>query len=114
MSKFLFLFRGGDGRMADLSPEQIQEHMQKWGAWMGELGAAGTLIAGEPLQSEGKVVAAGNLVTDGPFAEGKELVGGYLLINAENLDQAVEISKGCPIYEHHGTTEVREIAPMNM
>jgi hypothetical protein len=113
MSNFMFLFRGGDSRRANQSPEEMQAHMQKWGAWMGGLKEKGKLIDGLPLGKEGKVVAkAGDVITNGPFAEGTEIVGGYLIVTAESLDEAVEISKGCPIFEHDGTTEVREIMSM--
>lgn len=115
MAKYLYLFRGGDGRMEHLSPEQTQEHMQKWGAWMQGLAQQGKLVDGLPLGRDGKVVQkAGATINDGPFAEGNEVVGGYLIVNADSLDEAVEISKGCPIYEHEGTTEVREIMSMDM
>ena len=113
MDKFLYVFRGGDARRAAASPEEMQQHMQKWMAWMDGLGKEGKLVAGEPLHSEGKVVKeAGAVITDGPFAEGKEIVGGYLIVNASDLDGAVEISKGCPIFEHGGSVEVRQIASM--
>jgi hypothetical protein len=114
MSKFLYLFRGGDARMAEQSPEEMQAHMQKWMTWMKGLGASGTLVDGLPLGKGGKLVTGnGNVVTDGPFSEGKEVVGGYLIVNAENFDQAVEISKGCPILEFDdGNIEVRDIMSM--
>jgi len=115
MSNFLYLFRGGDARREEQSPEEMQEHMQKWGVWMGSLKEKGQLIDGLPLGSEGKVVEeAGEVITDGPFAEGAEVVGGYLIVIADGLDEAVEISKGCPIFEHKGTVEVREIMSMDM
>jgi len=115
MSNFLFLFRGGDATRLDQSPEEMQEHMQKWGAWMGALKEKGKLVDGLPLSKEGKVVQnAGELITDGPFAEGAEVVGGYLIVTADDLDGAVEISKKCPIFEHNGNVEVREIMSMNM
>lgn len=112
MADFLYLFRGGDAAQK-LSPEQMQQHMQKWGAWMKELGATGNFKAGEPLDRTGKVVrGAKKTVTDGPFAEAKDLVGGYLIVTAPNLDKAVELSKGCPIFEHDGIVEVRPIMKM--
>jgi len=115
MTKFLYLFRGGDARRVQQSPEEMQAHMQKWGAWMGGLAEKGILVDGLPLGNDGKVVAeSGNTITDGPFAEGAEVVGGYLIVNAENIDSAVEISKGCPIFEHEGNVEVREIMSMEM
>lgn len=113
MKEYLYLFRGGDSRMAQESPEGMQTHMQKWKVWMDGLAKAGQLVAGQPLDKAGKVVAQrGNLITDGPFTEGKEVVGGYLIVKAKDFDQAVELSKGCPIYEFDGTTEVRELIPM--
>ncbi len=115
MQDYLYLFRGGDARRAETSPEQMQEHMQKWGAWMQQLAETGNFISGLPLQREGKVVEkAGKVITDAPFAEGNEIVGGYLMVKADNLDHATELSKACPIFEHEGSVEVREIAPMEM
>lgn len=114
MKKFLYLFRGGDERMAEMSPEEVQAHMDEWRVWMQGLAEKGQLIDGLPLKAEGKQVSkGGELVTDGPFAEGAEIVGGYLMVNAESLDQATEISKGCPILlAEDGHIEVREIADM--
>ncbi len=113
MKEFMYLFRGGDARRAEQSPEEAQQHMAKWGQWMHQLAQDGVLKAGQPLQTDGKVVEkAGEIVTDGPFAEGKEVVGGFLIVKAETIEGAVEISKGCPIFEHGGTTEVREILEM--
>ncbi|MCB0685375.1 MAG: hypothetical protein KDC53_02585 [Saprospiraceae bacterium] len=110
MSNFLFLFRGGQERSMNQSPEEMQIEMQKWITWMSKLKEKGQLIDGLPLGHEGKVVAnKGELVTNGPFAEGAEIVGGYLIVTADSLDHAVEISKGCPNYDYGGTTEVREI-----
>ena len=105
MKKYLYVFRGGDEGYADQSPEEMQAHMQRWGEWMAKVKAEGY-----PLQSEGKVVGpGGKIVTDGPFTEGKEIVGGYVHLDAKDMDHAVELSKDCPIFEFGGTTEVREI-----
>ncbi len=111
MSNFLYLFRGGDKAYAKLSKEQQQAHMQVWGEWMGGLKEKGQLLDGLPLEKDGKVVhKRGEVVTNGPFAEGAEMVGGYLIVSAENIDEAVEISKGCPIFDYEGAfVEVREI-----
>jgi len=115
MKEYLFLFRGGDAVRAEQSPEEMQKHMQKWGAWMQGLAKEGTLVGGLPLDKGGKVVEkAGEIITDGPFAEGKEVVGGYLIVKSDSLDGAVEISKGCPIFEHTGSVEVRELLSMDM
>lgn len=114
MQKYLYLFRGGDARMATMSPEEVQAHMAEWGVWMQGLAEKGQLIDGLPLKAEGKqVTKGGSVVTDGPFAEGAEIVGGYLMVNATSLEEAAELSKGCPILDaEDGHVEVREIASM--
>ena len=115
MAKYLYLFRGGEENMAQASPEELQEHMQKWGAWMQGLAEQGKLIDGLPLNKSGKVVKqAGALIHDGPYTEGAEIVGAYMLIDAKSFDEALEISKQCPIYENDGSTEVREIMSMDL
>ena len=115
MSNFLYLFRGGDEAFDALSQEEKQAHMQVWGTWMEGLREKGHLLDGLPLSKEGKVVKnRGGIVTNGPFAEGSEMVGGYLIVSADTIDQAVEISKGCPIFDYAGSfVEVREIMSMD-
>lgn len=116
MSEFLLLFRGGDAQTAQQSPEKWQAHMQKWMQWMSDLKEQGKLIGAQPLGSSGKVVSGNRkIVTDGPYMEGKEMVGGYLACKADSYDEAVEISKGCPILEFdNGIVEVREIKELKM
>lgn len=113
MEKFMYLFRNQGNPMAGLSESESKEHMQKWGAWMGDLANRGILVGGEPLHGEGVQVNGTNkTVTDGPFVEAKEVVGGYLIVNAKAMEEAVELSKGCPIFEHNGKLEVRQIQKM--
>lgn len=114
MTEFLFLFRGGDGRNMQESPEKWQQHMQLWMAWMGDLAKEGKFVGAQPLTPAGKVVTGTKkLITDGPYMEGKEMVGGYLICKAASFDEAVEISKGCPILAFDdGTVEVRELKNM--
>jgi hypothetical protein len=111
MSEFLFLFRGGDHQSLQQSPEKWQAHMQKWMQWMGGLKEQGKLISAQPLAATGKTVTGNKkIIADGPFMEGKEMVAGYLMCTADSFDEAVEISKGCPILEFEdGNVEVREI-----
>jgi len=113
MNEFVYLYRGGEsGR----SPEQAQKVMQKWMAWFKELAEKGHIKdRGQPLERSGKLVKGKQkTVTDGPFAEAKDIVGGYTLIEARDLDQAVELSKGCPIFEFEGGVEVRPVMKLNM
>jgi len=112
MKDFIFLFRGGLD-FATASPEQLQTSMMKWKTWMDELGAAGKLAGGERLTQTGAVISGPQKqLTDGPYSEGKEVVGGFLIIKAADLDEAIELSQGCPIYEVGGSTEIQEIAKM--
>ena len=113
MSEFVYLYRGGEGGR---SPEAAQQMMQKWMTWLKDLAAKGHIKdQGQPLERAGKLVKGKQkTVTDGPFAETKDLVGGYTLVEARDLDQAVELSKGCPIFEVDGAVEVRPVMKMNM
>jgi len=113
MSDFTFLYRGRD---TNASPEQMQKTMEKWRVWFKDLGEKGHLKdIGHPLESAGKVVKGKQkAVTDGPFAEAKDVVGGFSLIQARDLDQAVELSKNCPILDVGGSVEVRQIQVINM
>lgn len=110
MEKFMFLFRGGDARKTQQSPEAMQQHMQKWMEWIAELQKKGKYVAGEPLNVEGKTVTGKKkVITDGPFVEGKEVVGGYFIVNAIDLNEAVQLSKDCPIFDYDGIVEVRPV-----
>lgn len=113
MSEFLYLYRGGEN---DRSPERMQETMQKWVSWLKDLAEQGHLKdQGQPLERAGKVVkGTRKTVTDGPYAETKDVIGGYTLIEARDLDEAVELSRGCPIFEVDGGVEVRPIMKMSM
>jgi hypothetical protein len=113
MSEFTYLFRGRD---TSASPEQMQRHMEKWVAWFKGLSAEGHLKdPGHPLEHTGKVVKGKTkIVNDGPFAEAKDVVGGYIVVEAKDLLDAVEISKGCPILEVGGSVEVRPVQKLNM
>lgn len=117
MKEYLLLFRGGDARRIDSqqSPEAWQAHMQKWMLWMQSLTEQGKFSGAQPLTNEGKVVSGGgNTVIDGPYMEGKEIVGGYLICKADSFDEAVDIAKNCPIFEHEGIVEVRQINATGM
>jgi len=112
-NSFLYIFRGG-ADPDQMSPEDMQRNMDAWFTWMNDLRKKGHLQAGEPLQDGGKVLKGkgGRSVTDGPYAEGKEEVGGYLLVTARDLNEAADLAKGCPIFENDGSVEVRAIQDM--
>ena len=115
MAEFLLLFRGAAaGHGPVLSEDEREAQMQRWMNWLGDLTKQGKMLGAQPLEGSGKVVKGiGKTIIDGPFAEGKEIVGGYLLCKANSWDEAVEISKGCPILEHEqGTVEVRAVGQM--
>ncbi len=116
MKEYLLLFRGGDAQLAQASPQGQQQHMQKWMQWMGELTKQGQFVGAQPLNQSGKKISGTKkVVTDGPFIEGKEIIGGYLICKAETYDEAVDLARECPILEFDdGTVEIREIQVMNM
>jgi len=110
MGDFLFLYRGGERAT---SPEQSEKVMQKWMTWMKELADRGHMIQrGQPLEETGKVVRRDKSVTDGPFAEAKDVVGGFTLVSAKDLSQAAELAKACPIFDNGGFVEVRPVMEM--
>ncbi len=118
MSEFVYLFRSTDAasRAAMGSPEQMQKSMQAWMAWMKQLAEQGHIKdPGHPLERTGKLVKGKQrTITDGPYAEAKDLVNGYTLIEAKDLAQAVELSLGCPILEGGGSVEVRPVMKTTM
>jgi hypothetical protein len=112
MNEFVFLYRGGD---RPASPEQGQQNMQKWMAWFKNLSDKGHMLdRGQPLEHSGKIVGAGKVVSDGPFAEVKDVVGGYTLIKANDVSQAAELAKDCPILDRGGRVEVRPVMKLDM
>ena len=114
MSDFVYLYRGGQ-RPAG-TPEQMQQEMQRWMNWLKELSEKGHVKdPGHPLERTGKLVTGkSRTVTDGPFAEAKDVIGGYTLIQAKDLAQAVELTAGCPIFDGGWAVEVRPIMKTGM
>jgi len=111
MANFLFVYRGNPEAYSKLTPEQMQQNMQKWNDWIAEGFQKGWLVdAGDALTQEGRVVNAKRVVTDGPFVESKEVVGGYSVAQANTIDAAAELAKGCPILLTGGSVEVRPLA----
>jgi len=116
MSQFVFLFRSdAEGqREAMGTPERAQKSLEKWMAWIRDLEAKGHLKdPGQPLEPGGQLVRGNpRVVTDGPYAEAKDMVIGFIVIEARDLAQAVELAAGCPIVEGGGAVEVRPVMDM--
>ncbi len=110
MKDFLFVYRADYNAMQSGTAEQMQEMTKRWMDWLGSIAAQGKLIdRGNRLNNSGHVLKPNNVVTNGPYMEIKESIGGYSLIKAESYDEAVEIAKGCPGLTMGGSVEVREI-----
>jgi hypothetical protein len=107
---YMLIFRGTDWYKG-LSPEQMQQVADQWMAWFNRLKDQGTAVAGNPLEREGKIVSGKNrVVSDGPFAESKETIGGYFLLKVDSLDEAVTIAQQCPGLPYGIRVEVRPVA----
>ena len=106
---YMLIFRGTDWYKG-LSPEQMQQVADKWMAWFSGLKDDGKAVAGNPLEREGKIVGKNRVVSDGPFAESKETIGGYFLLKVDTMDDAVTIAQQCPGLPYGIRVEVRPIA----
>jgi hypothetical protein len=110
MATYILLLSKGEFNA--YSPEEMQNILEKYLAWSKQLRAEGRYKAGEELNRTGRVLRwQNNRVVDGPFAETKEAVGGFYMIEAKDYDEAVEISRGCPHLEFQGEIEIRETIP---
>ncbi len=114
MPKYMLIFNGG--YYENLSAEQTQKQMEKWTAWIEKLRTSGKYHSGEPLTREGMKVTGknGKLVVDGPFAESKESVGGFIVLEASTLQEATEMAKEYPDYSVGGSVSIRPVMKMDM
>ena len=112
MAEFMLLFRR-DTTAAQPSAEQMQEIGKQWWQWRSQLEAQNKIVAtGNRLSQAGRVVKSKKVVTNGPYVEIKEVLAGYMVIKAEDFDEAIAISEGCPIILSGGNVEIRKfIAP---
>lgn len=106
----MLIFRHEDGTKA-ASPEQIQMWMKQTMDWIGGIAAQNKFVSGTGLPfDDARVVHHNKMVTNGPFGEIKETIGGYIIVKAENADEAAEFAKGSPVLQGDGNTvEVRKI-----
>lgn len=113
MSKFMLILNDDPSAFRDVTPAQMQEIIQQYRAWTERIAKEGRLVHSEKLKDEGgkRIRKRGSalVVVDGPYAEAKEVVGGYYMIEAKNYADAVEVAKTCPHAHFGGTIDVREV-----
>jgi hypothetical protein len=111
MDEYALIMRHEDGSKI-ASPEQMQIWMKQTMDWIGSIAAKNKFVSGTGLLFDGaKTVGYGGMVTDGPFGEIKETIGGFITVRADSIEEAVEFAKGCPVLQGEGNTmEVRRIA----
>jgi hypothetical protein len=118
MSEFVLLYRDSKEARSQRqsSPEIAQQEVKKWQAWFKDMTEKGQLKnLGQPLEFAGKVIGGKKkAITDGPFSESKDIIGGYSVIEARDLDEAAKIGSGCPIIEAGGKVEVRPVLQMKL
>lgn len=110
MKDFMMIFLGTSYEELGLTPEQLQERMGQWFAWGEKMGKAGILKGGNALVPVARrVVGPERTITDGPFIEGKEMIGGYYIVSAESFEDVVKIAEDYPDYDLNGAVEIREV-----
>lgn len=111
MKEFMLIFVGGeDYEKLGYSPEQAQERMGRWFAWHEKMTKQGIVVVGEALQPGGKRISGeSRTVSDGPFVESKEIIGGFYVIKVKDYDQAMEVAQDFPDYDLGGAVEIREV-----
>jgi hypothetical protein len=111
MDEFVLLFRLDIiNKEAQPSPEQMQVYMKQYQDWVGGIAAQNKFVGGKGLSTEGRVLKSNHVVTDGPYAEIKESIAGYIIIRAADFDEAVNLAESCPMLNGEGNSvEVRKI-----
>jgi hypothetical protein len=108
MKEFMLLFRQPSYDYSQTSPKEMEVVTKKWQSWIGNITSQGKLVSvGPRLAMEGKVIKAGNVVTDGPFVEIRERLGSFIVVKAGDIDEAAELAKGCPALDADGSVEIR-------
>ncbi|NCD69535.1 YciI family protein [Mucilaginibacter agri] len=110
MKDFALVFRQPNYDYSKFTPEDFEALNVKWQNWMGNIAAQGKLVNnGTRLSPEGKVLKSGGVITDGPFVEIREMLGGIVVIRANDLDEATTLAHGCPAVDNGGSVEIRPI-----
>jgi hypothetical protein len=112
MDEFLLFFRLDIiTKEKQPSPEQLQVYMKQYQDWVAGIAAQNKFLGGKGLSTEGKVLKSHGVITDGPFAELKESIAGFITIQAKDFEEAVELTKGCPMLNGEGNSvEIRKIS----
>ena len=106
----MLIFLGPSYDELGLSPEELQGRMGKWFAWGDKMKAQGIYRGGEALHTVGKrITGVDRVVSDGPFVESKELIGGYYTVAVDSFEDAIKVAQDYPDYDLEGTVEIREV-----
>ena len=108
MKEYMMIFRN-EKKDDKPSAEQMNTMMQQWQSWIGGIAAKGNYSGTNRLLPEGKTIRSNKAITDGPYVEGKEMIGGYLIVKANSIDEAMEMAKTCPGLLYGGNVEVRSV-----
>ena len=115
MKEYMLIFRNEKADVhAEMPEEQMKAVMQQWQKWIGDIAAKGQFAGPNRLLPEGKTIKPGNVISDGPYAEVKEVIGGYLIVKAKSLDDAVAVAKSCPGLLTGGNVEVRSVMSIDV
>ena len=107
MKEFVMIIRLEQLPEINFSPEEMQAGMAVWEKWISDIIARNILVSrGNRLSNDGRTIRDGKVVTNGPFVETKEIIGGYLFIRANSIDEAADIAKSAPIVGS-GSIEIR-------
>ncbi|MBS0031418.1 YciI family protein [Chitinophaga sp. 22321] len=110
MKEFMLIFRQPSYDYSNATPDEMKTIAKKWQDWVGGIAAQGKVSAhGRRLDTDGKVLKAGGVVTDGPFVEIRERLGSFLIVKADSLEDATTLAHGCPALDANGSVEIRAI-----
>ncbi len=112
MKEFMLIFRS-EKKVERSTPEEMQAQIKTWQDWIGGIAAQGKFVGTNALGMEAKVVRSNNIITDGPYMELKEMVGGYVIVKADDIEEAIKLSDGCPVLSYGGSVEVRDVMVFN-
>ncbi|MEO6230581.1 MAG: YciI family protein [Ferruginibacter sp.] len=110
MNEYMLIFRNEKAH-DELKPtaEQMGALMKEWQIWISTIAKQGNYSGTNRLLPQGKTIRPGNVISDGPFLEAKEMLGGYVIVKTASLDEATDIAKACPNLLYGGNVEVRPV-----